>query len=146
MSLPPIVGLVTLGVDDVPRAAGFYRRLGWPVAAEESPDFCVFRTGGALLALYGRHDLAVDAGRPDDGQGFGAVALAINVASPAAVDLGLAVAQEAGATITKPAESTEWGGYSGYFTDPDGHAWEVAHNPFWPLSADGLPQLPSSPR
>jgi len=96
MSLPPIVGLVTLGVDDVPRAAAFYRRLGWPVAAEESPDFCVFRTGGA--------------------------------------------------TITKPAESTEWGGYSGYFTDPDGHAWEVAHNPFWPLSADGLPQLPSSPR
>ena len=142
MSLPPIVGLVTLGVDDVPRAVAFYRRLGWPVAGEESPDFCVFRTGGALLALYGRHALAVDAGRPGDGTGFGDVALAINVASPAAVDIGLAAAQEAGATVTSPAEPTEWGGYSGYFTDPDGHAWEVAHNPFWPLGENGLPQIP----
>ncbi len=142
MALPPIVALVTLGVDDVPRAASFYRRLGWPVAGEESPDFCVFRTRGALLALFGRQELAADAGRADSGDDFGGVSLAINLDSPAAVDAALAAAHEAGATVTKPAEATEWGGYSGYFADPDGHAWEVAHNPFWPLGDDGLPRIP----
>ncbi|MGB9378916.1 MAG: VOC family protein [Mycobacteriales bacterium] len=142
MTLPPVIGLVTLGVDNVPRAAGFYRRLGWPVAGEESPDFCVFRTGGALLAIYGRAALAADAGQADVSDGFGGIALAVNVASPAAVDAALAAARDAGASVTRPAEATEWGGYSGYFTDPDGHAWEVAHNPFWPLDEEGRPRIP----
>ncbi|PZS32050.1 MAG: glyoxalase, partial [Pseudonocardiales bacterium] len=133
MSLPAVVGLVTLGVRDVRRAADFYRALGWAVAGEETPEVCFFRTAGAYLALYGRDDLAADAGRPDETTGFRGVALAVNVDGTAAVDAGLAAAEAAGATITRAAAPTEWGGYSGYFADPDGHAWEVAHNPFWPL-------------
>ncbi|MEP7020769.1 MAG: VOC family protein [Pseudonocardiales bacterium] len=133
---------MTLGVRDVPRATAFYKRLGWAVAGEETPEICFFRTAGAYLAVYGRGDLAADAGLPDTDTAFRGVALAVNVDSPAAVDAALAAAQAAGATITRPAEATFWGGYSGYFADPDGHAWEVAHNPGWPLGPDGRPQIP----
>jgi catechol 2,3-dioxygenase-like lactoylglutathione lyase family enzyme len=141
--VPAVVGLVTLGVRDVPAAAAFYRALGWPVAGEETAEVCFFRTVGAYLALYGRQDLAADAGRPDEEVGFRGVSLAVNVANPAAVDAALAAAQAAGGTVTRPGEATVWGGYSGYFADPDGHAWEVAHNPFWPLDADGRPRIPA---
>jgi uncharacterized glyoxalase superfamily protein PhnB len=103
-----------------------------------------FRTAGAPLAVWGRDALRTDA-RAAGGGGEGAfrgVALAINVASAAAVDAALKKAHECGATIPRPAEPTDWGGYQGYFADPDGHLWEVAHNPFWPLGPDGVPQLP----
>ena len=142
MTLPPVIALVTLGVRDVPASAAFYKRLGWPVAGEEMADFCVFRTAGAYLALYERGALARDVGQRDAAQGFGGVALAVNVDSPAAVDAALEAAVAAGGDLARPPEATEWGGYAGYFLDPDGHAWEVAHNPVWPLDAEGRPQIP----
>jgi len=103
-----------------------------------------FNTAGGLLGLYGAQDLADDAQLPRRTEaGFSGVSLAINIDSRIAVDGALAVAEAAGATIIKPAQATDWGGYHGYFADPDGHAWEVAHNPSWPLGDNGLPTLPS---
>jgi predicted lactoylglutathione lyase len=144
MPVPAVISLVTLGVRDVAAATRFYQELGFtlsPGSVEGEVSF--FRTAGARLGLFGHDDLAADAhvaaATPD---GFRGVALAINVESRAAVDAALTAAAAAGATMPKPGQATEWGGYSGYFADPDGHLWEVAHNPFWPLGPDGLPQLP----
>jgi uncharacterized glyoxalase superfamily protein PhnB len=103
-----------------------------------------FRTAGGLLGLYGADDLRRDAladTAPAPGA-FRGVTLAVNVESRDVVDSSLDTAQRAGARIVKPAQATEWGGYHGYFADPDGHLWEIAHNPFWPLGPDGVPQLP----
>jgi len=129
------VSLVTLGVADTHRAQAFYEALGW---AGESPDDDVvfFQAGGMIVALWGRDKLAEDS-RVDDGGGWGGVTLAYNVASPAEVDAVLAEAEAAGATIGRPGTATFWGGYSGIFIDPDGHPWEVAHNPGWVLQDDG---------
>ena len=148
MTVPARVSLVTLGVADVARSTAFYQAMGWePSAASVAGDVTFFRSGGAILALWGAGDLAADAGA--DGApptaskpGFRGVALAINLGSEAEVDAAFASAEAAGAVIVKPPTRTEWGGYSGYFADPDGHAWELAHNPYWPLGPDGLPQLP----
>lgn len=131
---------VTLGVADVARARAFYEALGW---TGESPDGEVvfFQTGGLVFALWGRDKLADDSAVLDGG-GWGGVTLAHNVASPAEVDGVLAQAQAAGATIGRPGAVTFWGGYSGVFLDPDGHPWEVAHNPGWVLGADGSVRLP----
>jgi hypothetical protein len=142
--VPAAISLVTLGVADVPAATAFYQRLGFPLSsASVAGEVSFFRTAGGLLGLYGAADLAADAqaGEPRR-SGFTGVSLAINVADRQAVDEALAVAETAGATVLKPPQATEWGGYHGYFADPDGHAWEVAHNPGWPLNAAGLPQLP----
>ena len=95
-----------------------------------------FQAGGMIVALWGRDKLAEDS-RVDDGGGWGGVTLAYNVASPAEVDAVLAEAEAAGATIGRPGAATFWGGYSGIFIDPDGHPWEVAHNPGWVLQDDG---------
>ena len=140
-----MISLVTLGVEDVPTATEFYRSLGFPLSPASVPgEVSFFNTAGGLLGLYGAQDLADDAQLPRRTEGgFSGVSLAINVNSPSAVDEALAVAQAAGATIIKPAQATDWGGYHGYFADPDGHAWEVAHNPGWPLGENGLPILPS---
>jgi len=139
-----MISLVTLGVRDVPASTRFYESLGFALSTGSvAGDVSFFRTTGGLLGLYGQDDLAADANaehRSTDT--FRGVTVSINVGSPAAVDAALAVAAGAGATIPKPARAAEWGGYSGYFADPDGHLWEVAHNPFWPLGPDGLPQLP----
>ena len=146
MTVPSVVSLVTLGVSDVPVSTRFYQQLGFelsPASVEGEVSF--FRTAGGLLGLYGADDLRRDANVETDATPAGAfrgVSFAINVASPEHVDSALAAAETAGARITKPAQATEWGGYHGYFADPDEHLWEVAHNPFWPLGADGLPQLP----
>jgi catechol 2,3-dioxygenase-like lactoylglutathione lyase family enzyme len=147
MSVPAVVSLVTLGVRDVPAATRFYERLGFersPASVEGEVSF--FRTASCVLAVWSAAELAADAGAnatPErQAPGFRGSALAINVDSPAAVDAALAHARSAGATIPKPAVATDWGGYSGYFADPDGHLWEVAHNPGWPLDERGLPQLP----
>jgi catechol 2,3-dioxygenase-like lactoylglutathione lyase family enzyme len=145
MPVPAVVSLITLGVRDVAASTRFYRSLGFqlsPASVEGEVSF--FRTAGALLGLYGADDLRRDAmvdlaAAPG---AFRGVTLAVNVGSPDEVDTSLAVAESAGAAITKPAQATDWGGYHGYFADPDGHLWEIAHNPFWPLGADGLPQLP----
>lgn len=129
------LSLVTLGVADVERAAAFYRALGWE---GETPNGEVwfFQAGGMVLALWGRAELAADSVVTDPG-GWGGVTLAHNVASPAEVDAVLETARAAGATIGRAGAPTPWGGYSGIFIDPDGHPWEIAHNPHWVLHPDG---------
>lgn len=143
-SPPPRISLVTLGVRDLARATAFYRALGWPQAGDPGEGVSFFRTAGALLSLFPSAELAKDAGVPAAGEGFRHVSLAINVASPQEVDAALNAAVAAGGTLVKPGQQVFWGGYSGYFADPDGHLWEVAHNPFWPLDAAGLPTIPGS--
>jgi hypothetical protein len=133
------VSLVTLGVADVGRARAFYEALGW---SGESPDGDVvfFQAGGMILALWGRDKLAEDS-TVTDGGGWGGITLAHNVGSPEEVDAVLAEAKAAGATIGRAGASTFWGGYSGVFIDPDGHPWEVAHNPGWVLEPGGSVRL-----
>jgi predicted lactoylglutathione lyase len=144
MTVPPAISLVTLGVRNVAASTRFYAALGFPLSSASVPDeVSFFRTAGGILAVWGADALAADAGLdPPPTGAFSGVALAINVGSRAAVDDALAAAARAGAQILKPAQETEWGGYQGYFADPDGYAWEVAHNPFWPLDERGLPELP----
>jgi hypothetical protein len=144
MTIPARISLVTLGVSDVARSTAFYEGLGWPLAESSVPgEVSFFRTPGAILGLFGLTDLATDAHQHDVvATGFRGVSLAINCASTDEVDQVFRDVEAAGATILKPAELVEWGGYSGYFADPDGHAWEVAHNPYWELDDDGIPQLP----
>ena len=133
------ISLITLGVADTARAREFYEALGW---SGESPDGDVvfFQAGGMILALWGRDKLADDSVVVDGGR-WGGVTLAYNVSSPGEVDSVLAEANAAGATIGRPGAPTFWGGYSGVFVDPDGHPWEVAHNPGWRITADGSVQL-----
>jgi len=143
MAVPARISLITLGVADVARSTRFYAALGWELSpASMEGDVSFFRTGGALLGLWRTADLVADAKVDAPVQGFRGVSLAINVASAAEVDEALKAAARAGGTLVKAGQKTEWGGYSGYFADPDGHLWEVAHNPFWPLGPDGLPLLP----
>jgi len=135
------VTVITLGVTDVARARAFYEAMGW---SGESPDGDVvfFQAGGMVLALWGRDKLAEDSAVEDTG-GWGGVTLAYNVGSPDEVDAVLDDAGAAGATIGRPGAATFWGGYSGVFIDPDGHPWEVAHNPGWILADDGSVHLPT---
>jgi predicted lactoylglutathione lyase len=134
--------MVTLGVAHVPTARLFYERIGYVASGFESDDVCFFETEGSILGLFCREALAQDAGVPDDGGGFRGVACALNVDSEAAVDAALDLADKAGGLIVKPAEHVFWGGYSGYFSDPDGHLWEVAYNPVFPLNSKGRLDLP----
>ncbi|TCT12081.1 hypothetical protein EDC22_103396 [Tepidamorphus gemmatus] len=136
------INLVTLGVGDVQASAAFYERLGWRRSGASMQEVVFFDAGGVVLGLYGRGPLAEDAAVSAEGAGFRAVALALNLPSRAEVDATIAEAAAAGATVTKRAEEVFWGGYSGYFADPDGHLWEVAHNPLWPLAEDGRIVLP----
>jgi predicted lactoylglutathione lyase len=145
VSAPPRISLVTIGVVDVGRSTQFYLRLGWELSSSSvTGDVSFFRLGGAALAVWGRGDLAADVGAPPGGDApaFREVTLAINVAGDAEVDAALAAAASAGGKIVVPAHRADWGGYTGYFADPDGHVWEVAHNPYWPLDDAGLPILP----
>jgi catechol 2,3-dioxygenase-like lactoylglutathione lyase family enzyme len=130
---------ITLGVADVARSRAFYQALGWTPTSEDD-DIVFFQIGGSVLALWDRGSLAEDSAVADRG-GWGGVTLAHNVDSPAAVDRVLDEAAAAGATIGRAGAATFWGGYSGVFLDPDGHPWEVAHNPGWPLDADGSVHL-----
>jgi uncharacterized protein len=134
------LSLVTLGVRDVRRARAFYEALGWSGVSPDG-DVVFFQAGGMVIALWGREHLAADSTVADAG-GWGGVTLAHNVGSPATVDAVLAEAAAAGATIGRPGAPTFWGGYSGVFVDPDGHPWEVAHNPAWVLGDDGTVRLP----
>ena len=134
------VSLITLGVADVQRARAFYERLGWTTKAAPDDDVVFFQAGGLVVALWGRQELAADSGVRDT-RGWGGVTLAHNVASRAEVDATLAQAKAAGATIPRAGADTFWGGYSGVFVDPDGHPWEVAHNPHWALLPDGSVRL-----
>lgn len=137
------VSLVTLGVEDLPRALGFYRDgLGWPLSSVGDENVAFFRTGGIVLALYRRDLLAGDIGMPAEGTGFSGVTLAHNVAAREDVDRALDEAVAAGATLVRVAEDVFWGGRIGYFADPDGHLWEVAWNPGFPIAPDGTLRLP----
>jgi len=134
------VSLVTLGVSDLDRAKRFYEALGWKTGAAPSDDVVFFQTGGSIVALWDRATLAEDSVMTDTG-GWGGITLAHNVRSPEEVDAVLAEAEQAGATIGRAGAKTFWGGYSGVFLDPDGHAWEVAHNPHWTIGDDGSVRL-----
>jgi hypothetical protein len=141
--MEPRLTLVTLGVEDVPRARKFYERLGFAAAGPSGDSVAFFPAGGVVLALFGRQDLAKDATLSDSRPGFSGVALAHNVRSEQEVEALLAEAVAAGGRIVKPAQRAFWGGTSGYFADPDGHLWEVAHNPGFPLDAEGRIELPT---
>ena len=145
MTLPPVVGLVTLGVADVQRATDFYVSLGWPLSSHSiRGEVSFFRTAGTRFALFGIEDMAEDMRQPATAlapqcRNF---TLAINLPSDAAVDAAVAAVVAAGGTVLKAPEKTSWGGYSSYIADLDGHAWEIAHNPGWPLGDDGFPVIP----
>src|SRR2546423_9138606 len=126
------VSLVTLGVRDLERARKFYEQLGWTTGAAPGDDVVFFQAGCMIVALWGRDKLAADSGVVDGG-GWGGVTLAYNVRSPEEVDAVIEQARAAGATIPRAGAATFWGGYSGIFVDPDGHPWEVAHNPGWTI-------------
>ena len=130
------VSLVTLGVADVAASRGFYEALGWRSGAALDDDIVFFQAGSMVVSLWSRTELAKDSGVEDNG-GWGDVTLAHNVGSPAEVDAVIEEARAGGATIAREGAETFWGGYSGAFADPDGHTWEVAHNPFWPIREDG---------
>ena len=135
------ISLVTLGVADLGRARAFYERLGWTASPGED-DVVFFQAGGMVLALWERGQLAADSGVTDGG-GWGGITLAYNARSPEDVDAVLEEARAAGARIARAGADTFWGGYSGVFVDLDGHPWEVAHNPFWTIAADGSIELPT---
>ncbi len=134
--------MVSLGVRDLNRAAAFYEDgLGWKRSSDSNESIVFFEMGGVLLGLYSWDGLAEDAKVSPEGTGFSGITIAHNARSTEEVDRILDTAKAAGAKILKPAEDVFWGGYSGYFADPDGHLWEVAYNPFWPLDEQGHPQL-----
>jgi catechol 2,3-dioxygenase-like lactoylglutathione lyase family enzyme len=136
------VSLITLGVRDLARARAFYEALGWTTRAGPEDDVVFFSAGGLVLALWDRGRLAEDSG-VEDGGGWGGVTLAHNLRSAAEVDAVTEEARAAGAAIVREPAETFWGGYSAAFTDPDGHPWEVAHNPHWTIREDGSVELPA---
>jgi predicted lactoylglutathione lyase len=145
MAFEPRMSLVTLGVADVAAATAFYARLGFsPASAAGTPEVTFIPlNGGMVLALYGRASLAADAALTEaGGTGFGGIMLAYNARSEAEVDRLCAEFTEAGGTLSNPPAPTAWGGYCGYAVDPDGHSWEIAFNPHWPLGPDGAITLP----
>ena len=138
------VTLIPLGVADLERSLAFYRDgLGWPLSsASVEGDVAFIQLNGMALALWSREKLAEDARMPFD-EGWGGITLAQNHGSREAVDAAVAAALRAGGTMLKAPEPTDWGGYSGYVADPDGHPWELAHNPFWDMDEDGSLTLPT---
>jgi predicted lactoylglutathione lyase len=136
------LSLITLGVRDLARSRAFYEAMGWRTGAGPDDDVVFFQAGGIVVALWDRASLADDSGVEDTG-GWGGVTLAYNVRSPQEVDAVIDEARAAGASIPRGGADTFWGGYSGIFVDPDGHPWEVAHNPRWTLLDDGSVRLPS---
>jgi len=144
--MEPRISLVSLGVDDLARAKRFYAALGWH--GQEVQETVFVQAGGLGLVLWGREKLAADSGLSADGpRGFGGIVLAHNVRTRPEVDAIVVAAREAGATITRPAATTFYGGYAAAFTDPDGHPWEIACNPGFPLAEDGsltIPQFPGA--
>ena len=144
-AVPARISLVTLGCTDLPTLTAFYRALGWPQVTPADEGVSFFRLAGALLSLFPTTELAADATVPVEqstAEFRSLRSLAINVASPQEVETALAAVAAAGGRVVKPAQKVFWGGYSGYFADPEGNLWEVAHNPFWPLDERGLPVIP----
>lgn len=136
------VSIITLGVADLKRSREFYERLGWRRSMANNEDIIFFQAGGIALALYPRHELAKDANAIPGGEGFNGMTLAHNARNHEEVDSVLKEAVAAGAKLIKPAQVAFWGGYSGYFSDPDGFLWEVAWNPFFAIAEDGSIRIP----
>jgi uncharacterized protein len=142
MSLDPRISLVTLGVEDVARATEFYQKLGWTKSSASQDAVTFIQLKGTVLGLFSRASLAEDAQVDNTPKGFSGITLAHNVSSERGVDAVYKFAISCGATPVKDPEKVFWGGYSGYFADPDGHLWEIAFNPFFPLDAQGHIVLP----
>ncbi|AKI01039.1 putative lactoylglutathione lyase [Hoeflea sp. IMCC20628] len=143
MSFDPRITMITLGVADVAVATAFYQRLGFKRSSASNDSVTFFHMNGTVLGLFGRDALAADAGQePTRRHGFEGVTLAHNFGSRTEVDTAWEFAVECGAKPVKKPHEVFWGGYSGYFADPDGHLWELAHNPFMPLGEDGHMSLP----
>jgi len=139
----PNITLITLGVADVASATRFYEALGFVKSKRASQEDVTFmRAGGVVLALWGRQAQLEDASAEGTWTGNGGIVVAQNLASEAEVDRAMTRAEAAGARILKPAAKAFWGGYNGYFADPDGHVWEIAFNPFWQLDEQGRVKLP----
>jgi len=136
------VSILTLGVTDLARSRKFYERLGWRASTVSNDSITFFQAGSMILALYSRAELAKDANLSPEGQGFPGFTVSFNARTRAEVDKVLAEAKSAGGKILKPAQEAFWGGYSGYFADPDNFSWEVAWNPSFPISDDGAIHLP----
>jgi uncharacterized protein len=136
------LSILTLGVANLNRSREFYERLGWRRSTAKAEGVVFFQAGGMALALYPREELAKDANIAPEGRGFSGIALAYNTRNREEVDSVLAEAVAAGAKLLKPAQVAFWGGYSGYFSDPDGFLWEVAWNPFFPIAEDGSIRIP----
>ncbi|MPY76382.1 MAG: VOC family protein [Alphaproteobacteria bacterium] len=134
--------LITLGVKDLSHSVAFYERLGWERSVRKAEGVAFFQAGGIVLSLYPRDALAKDADMPPEGSGFSGFSLAYNTRTRDEVDAVLAEAVPAGGTLVKPAYEIFWGGYVGFFADPDGFLWEVAWNPMFPLTEDGAIVLP----
>ena len=139
---PQRVTLITLGVADLARSRAFYKALGWEEHPSSQDGVAFYQINGLVFGLFGRDALAADQGRPGAKLGTGAMTLAQNFTTEAEVDAAFEAALAAGGTPLKKPEKVFWGGYSGYWADPDGHVWEVAMNPFWPLAEDGSLTLP----
>lgn len=142
MAVPQRLSLVTLGVADVARSTAFYESLGWRRTPNSDESVTFFNMAGSAFGVFGRQPLADDAGVSAAGSGFRAVSLAINVESRDLVDAVFAEWVAAGATPVKAPEAVFWGGYSSYVADPDGHLWEIAHNPGFPIDAEGRVTIP----
>ena len=142
MSIPPNFSIVTLGVADLGRSAAFYAALGWEQRGDPAVGITWFRTSGTWIGLYGYDDLAADIGLPaGPPTAYRGITLALNFGSPQEVDAAIAHAISSGGRLVKPATRADWGGYSGYFADPDGHLWEVAFAPGFPVAEDGTIQI-----
>ena len=137
------ISLITLGVQNLDQSRAFYERLGWRRSALNAEEVVFFQVGGMVLSLFPREHLAQDAALSPEGSGFGGMTLAYNTRSKEEVDEVLEEVNQAGARILKPAQDTFWGGYSGYFSDPDGYPWEVAWNPGFTIGPDGSIRLPT---
>lgn len=141
--MSPRINIVTLGVQNIASATSFYEKLGFVKSESASnPDVTFFKGAGCVLGLFGKEALIEDACVANHWSGEGGMTLAQNLESESAVDHFIVLAEKSGAKILKPAAKTFWGGYSGYFADPDGHVWEIAHNPFFRISDNGLLELP----
>ncbi|MGH6736414.1 MAG: VOC family protein [Methyloceanibacter sp.] len=141
--MSPHISLITLGVADIANSTAFYERLGFVKSSASQESVTFFKAGAVVLALWSREAQIEDAQAGALWTGSGGMCVAQNVAGEAEVDAMMARAEAAGASILKPATKTFWGGYNGYFADPDGHLWEIAFNPFWPLDKDGRVELPA---
>lgn len=143
MGVKPNFSIVTLGVSDLNVSATFYRALGWEQRGNPSDGITWFRTSGTWIGLFGHADLADDVGEAsDEPRGFRGITLALNFNSESEVDTALQLAVESGARLVKRAEHAAWGGYSGYFADPDGHVWEAAYAPMFPVDVNGSIDIP----